>query len=84
MPSCGLTETIFDDCVLSPAPRPPITYAVEPITAAAAWVVGAGRLPIRMTRPVDGTNSRTAVLAFPLGSEPPAISSRLPTAVTAA
>src|SRR5204863_9608627 len=65
------------------APRPPTTYATSPIAAAAACVVGAGRQPILATPP-RGTYWRIARLAVPFASEPPAITSRFPTAVTAA
>ena len=54
-----------------------------PIAAAAACVVGAGNEPILVT-PRAATYSRIARLALPFGREPPAITSRLPTEVTAA
>ena len=50
---------------------PPITYTRLPSAAAAACVVGLGRLPIRVTRPAAGSNESTASLAVPAGSSRP-------------
>ncbi len=80
----AVTATMRSVAVPSAAPRPPMTYATGPSAAAAACVVGAGSRPIRTTRPEPGTYSSTAAEAAPLGSEPPAITSRPPAAVTAA
>src|SRR3989442_15447489 len=78
------TATILTVGVSRVAPRPPITKATSPRLAAAACVVGAGSRPIWRTRPDDGTYSSTAALAVPLGRDPPAMTSRLPAAGTAA
>ena len=58
--------------------------AIPRNVAAAAWVVGAGNRPIARTRPWAGSNDSTVRVAFPLGVEPPAISSLPRAAVTAA
>src|SRR5207247_9342202 len=58
--------------------------AVSPGSADAACVVGPGRRPIRSSRPVVGVYASTVSLAAPLGSEPPAMTSMPPAAVTAA
>ena len=79
----GSIETIRPVGLSTAAPRPPITYATRPSAAAAACVVGAGSRPMRMT-PRPGLYASTAELAAPFSSEPPAITSRPPTVVTAA
>ena len=56
----------------------------SPSAAAAACVVGAGQPPDPRHLAVAGEYSSTASLAVPARSEPPAITSRPPTAVTAA
>jgi hypothetical protein len=43
------TDTIESTTLPAEAPRPPITNAMSPIAAAAAWVVAVGRRPIRTT-----------------------------------
>ena len=53
----GSTATIRSVGVPVDAPRPPTTNATEPIAAAAACVVGAGRRPMRVTRPVAGSKA---------------------------
>ena len=80
----GSTASIAAVGVSIVALRPPITYTRLPSAAAAAWVVGLGRRPMRVTRPVAGSNESTASLAVPAGVEPPAITIRPATAATAA
>src|SRR5207247_735902 len=80
----GSTATILPVGVPGAAPRPPMTNAVVPIAAAAAWVVAAGKLPTRLTLPVAGANAYTPVPAAPCSSDPPATTIRPSTAVAAA
>src|SRR4051794_7464848 len=77
------TAAIDVEGVPAAAPRPPTTYATPPTAAAAACVVAAGNVPSLVTRPFDGLYTSTTLLAVPFSREPPAITRRSPTAVTA-